>query len=211
MKMKKSTVKAHIKKTYGFKNSLLGSLVFILFAIVISVLTCTGIGTLLLPLFAMGYTSLWLNFAKTGKIEIGRMFTDSFSNFFKKWVLVFVTGLFTSLWSLLFVIPGIVKAYAYAMAPYILMDNPDMGVLEAITQSRKMMKGYKWKLFWIDFGFAISCVFAPLTLGLLYLDIFPRQAATHAVFYEKLKQHLAQETVEVEATPVEEAAPAQEA
>ena len=197
--MKRSAIKAHMKKDYKFKNSLMGSLVFILFFVVATVLSCTGIGMLLLPLFVMGYTSLWLSFAKTGKIEIGLMFTDSFSNLIKKWALVFVTSLFTFLWSLLLIIPGIVKAYAYAMAPYILLDNPDMGVLEAITESRKMMKGYKWKLFWIDFGFALSGLFAPLTLGLLYLDLFPRQAATHAVFYEELKQHLAQETVEVEA------------
>lgn len=61
--------------------------------------------------------------------------------------------LFIFLWSLLFVIPGIIAAYRYRMAPYILIDNPEIGVREAVRRSKEMMVGYKMELFVFDLSF----------------------------------------------------------
>ncbi len=66
---------------------------------------------------------------------------------------MFLRDLFTFLWSLLFIVPGIIKGYSYRMVPYILADNPKMNSSEAILLSRKMMDGEKWKTFVLDLSF----------------------------------------------------------
>lgn len=95
--------------------------------------------------------------------------------------------LYTILWSLLLIIPGIIKSYAYAMTPYIMNDRPDLDADDCIHESRMMMKGYKWKLFCLDLsfiGWAILCVF---TLGIGNLWLHPYVEASHAKFYEELR------------------------
>ena len=95
--------------------------------------------------------------------------------------------LYTLLWMLLLVVPGIVKSYAYAMTPYILNDHPELDAEDCIQESRMMMRGYKWKLFCLDLsfiGWAILCIF---TLGIGFLWLQPYIEASHAKFYEELK------------------------
>lgn len=65
----------------------------------------------------------------------------------------FLTGLYTLLWTMLFIVPGIIKTFSYAMTPYILAENPGMTATEAITQSRRIMDGNKWRLFCLSFSF----------------------------------------------------------
>ena len=65
----------------------------------------------------------------------------------------FLQGLYIALWSLLLVIPGIVKTYSYAMTPYIMSEHPSLTANEAITESRRIMNGNKWRLFCLDFSF----------------------------------------------------------
>ena len=77
-------------------------------------------------------------------------------------------GLYLFLWSLLFVIPAIIKSYSYAMTPYILSENPQMSANDAITESRRLMDGNKWRLFCLEFSFIgwwLLCSL-PLLLGL---------------------------------------------
>ena len=95
--------------------------------------------------------------------------------------------LYILLWCLLFVIPGIIMSYAYAMTPYIMNDRPDLDASDCIHESRVMMKGYKWKLFCLDLsfiGWALLCI---LTLGIGFLWLQPYIEASHAKFYEELK------------------------
>ncbi len=95
--------------------------------------------------------------------------------------------LYTLLWCLLLIIPGIVKSYAYAMTPFILNDHPEMDAEDCIHESRMMMRGYKWKLFCLDLsfiGWALLCI---LTLGIGFLWLQPWMEASHAKFYEELK------------------------
>lgn len=200
--MKNSDVKLRIRSIWGFKNSIFATFAFLLYSGITVALCITGIGAIIAPVVAVGYAALWLNMVRNdGKVEFMRIFTDTLSNVLKKWVMTFLTTLFTGLWSLLFIIPGIVKAYSYAMAPYIMLDNPEISAMDAIKQSQKMMNGYKKKLFFLDLSFLPACLVAPLTLGILYLDIFPRRAASHAAFYEELKKITAE-------APAQEAAEA---
>jgi uncharacterized membrane protein len=95
-------------------------------------------------------------------------------------------ALFVFLWSFLLVIPGIIKALAYSQTYYLLRDHPEYTVLEAITESRKRMKGYKRKYFLLGLsfiGWGILCLF---TLGIGLLWLFPYIATSNATFYNEL-------------------------
>ncbi len=102
-------------------------------------------------------------------------------------ILGILHGLFIFLWSLLFIIPGIVKSYSYAMAYYIKIDNPDISANDAITESRKMMDGQKMRLFLLDLSFIGWMILGVLALGIgvLWVDAYKETTRIH--FYEELK------------------------
>lgn len=98
------------------------------------------------------------------------------------------------LWSLLFIIPGIVKSLAYSMTPYIIYENPNLTADEAITLSRKLTDGAKGDLFVFGlsyFGWMLLNVFTLGILGLVY--IYPYQCTAHAAIYDTLKVRAIQE------------------
>ena len=91
------------------------------------------------------------------------------------------------LWSLLLVFPGIYAAYGYAMTPYILLENPEMSANDAITKSKELMHGNRWRLFCLEISF-IGWSFAALfTLGIGYLALKPYMEASFAAFYREIK------------------------
>ena len=100
---------------------------------------------------------------------------------------MFLMSVFIFLWSLLFVIPGIIKAFSYAMTPYILEEHPELTANEAIDHSRAMMKGHKFDLFWLYLsfiGWGILCIF---TLGIGLLWLVPYMQTAQSSFYEDVK------------------------
>ncbi len=118
----------------------------------------------------LGYAKFNLNVIDRKPISL----SDLFSQFCRLGVgfcMNFLIGLYTILWSLLFVIPGIVKSYSYSMTPYILAEHPEMTVTEAITLSRQIMHGNKWRLFCLQFsfiGWELLCIVPPLVLFPLF-------------------------------------------
>ncbi len=100
------------------------------------------------------------------------------------------TAVFTLLWSLLFIIPGIVAAYSYSMAPYILADKPELTGGEAIAESKRVMKGRKMKLFLLDLSYTGWILLGILTLGILLIWVIPRMDAARAAFFEDLRKDL---------------------
>lgn len=112
-------------------------------------------------------------------------FDHSYKNIAKT---MFLRDLYIVLWSLLFVIPGIIKSYEYRMIPYILADNPEMPTEEVFAESKRLMSGNKWKAFVLDFSFIGWQLLSILTCGILsifYVD--PYQYSTNAALYEALK------------------------
>lgn len=100
----------------------------------------------------------------------------------------FLRGLFTFLWSLLFVIPGIIKGYEYMMIPYLLADNPQMDRKEAFAKSKEMMDGNKWKAFVLDLSFWGWGLLSGCTCGILYIFyVGPYIHLTKAELYHALK------------------------
>lgn len=101
---------------------------------------------------------------------------------------VLLKNIFLCLWSLLFIVPGIIKLYSYRMVEYILADNPDMGIMDAITLSRQMMNGNKWRTFLLDLSFIGWYILSVCTCGIL--DLFwvaPYRNQADAALYLALK------------------------
>ncbi len=118
--------------------------------------------------------------------EIGFAFKNCYMNIVKT---MFLRNLYTFLWSLLFVIPGIVKAYEYRMVPYLLAEYPDMASSEAFRISREMMMGNKAEAFVLDLTFIGWNILSTITFGLS--GIFysgPYQMLTNAALYLTLKK-----------------------
>ena len=100
----------------------------------------------------------------------------------------FLTDLFIWLWSLLFIIPGIIKTYEYRLVPYIVSENPSISYKDALAESKKLMKGNKWKTFVLDLSFIGWDILSVMTWGLLTIFfVGPYKASTDAALYETLK------------------------
>ena len=120
-----------------------------------------------------------------------KLVEDAFTTGFKSWghnvggMLLMV--LYTILWSLLLIIPGIIKYFSYAMTPFILADKPELTVNEAIELSMKMMDGHKMDLFILSLSFIGWSILAIFTLCIGYLWLVPYIYTTMAAFYEDVK------------------------
>ena len=112
-----------------------------------------------------------------------------FDSHYKNIVLTaFMTNLFISLWSLLFIIPGIIKSYEYRLVPYIMSEDPSMKFKDALAESKKLMNGNKWKSFVLDLSFLGWDILSLCTFGILGIFfVNPYKASTDAALYESIK------------------------
>lgn len=99
---------------------------------------------------------------------------------------VFLQNLYIFLWSLLFVIPGIIKTFSYAMTSYILKDRPELAYNTAIDESMRLMNGNKMKLFLMHLSFIGWGLLCILTFGIGFLWLIPYVQTSVAAFYEDL-------------------------
>ena len=101
---------------------------------------------------------------------------------------MFMRDLFVGLWTLVFVIPGIVKAYEYRLVDYILSETPDMDYKTALAESSKLMKGNKWNAFVLDLSFIGWNILDAMTCGILGVFFLnPYKMSTDAALYEAIK------------------------
>ena len=112
---------------------------------------------------------------------------DGFSFAGKLILLALVRYIFVFLWSLLFVVPGIIAAYRYRFAVYNLCENPEMGVMDAINMSKAQTAGFKWQLFVLDLSFIGWSILCGLTLGILSIWIQPYRVQTDIGFFQQIK------------------------
>lgn len=117
--------------------------------------------------------------------NIAFAFDSNYKNICKT---MFLRDIYIVLWSLLFVIPGIIKSYEYKMIPYLLSENPEMTTEQAFAESKKLMTGNKWKAFVLDLSFILWDIASAATCGLLGLFwVAPYKASTQAALYEAIK------------------------
>ncbi|NCC86655.1 MAG: DUF975 family protein [Clostridia bacterium] len=100
-----------------------------------------------------------------------------------------IKSLFLLLWTMLLIIPGYIKAFAYSMTEYIICDNPSLSSKEAINLSSTITKGYKWDLFVMYLSFIPWYLLSIITLGFGYIYVIPYVRITEAMYYENLKKN----------------------
>lgn len=146
------------------------------------------VGLVLAGPMLYGFYRICTNVVRGKKnVEIPELFVAFKENFFGAMVVHLATLLFTFLWGLLFVIPGIVKAYSYSMAQYILQDDPSKEWKQCIEESEKMMKGHRWQLFCLDLSFIGWLIVGFLCLGIGVFFVYPYIEVSRANFYMALK------------------------
>ena len=150
-----------------------------------------GVGSLvasiiITPAFSLSLVRVYLMVIRYQNVKAGDAFCG-FDDFWSAFKVTFLVGLFTFLWSLLFVIPGIIKSISYSMSMYILADNPGKSALECIDESKKMTEGHKAELFVLSLSFLGWIYLGVFTLGIAYIWALPYMSATFANAYESLK------------------------
>ena len=160
----------------------------LVYGIIISLSSLFVIGPLILggPL-ALGFIGYYMKMTYGKAVKLEDLF-DGFRQFGSSFLLYLLEGIFLALWTCLLIVPGIVKSFSYSMAFYILRDNPKIGAVEAITRSRKMMDGYKVKLFKLYLSFIGWGLLCCLSLGIGFLWLIPYISLSHANFYRYLKE-----------------------
>ena len=132
---------------------------------------------------AVGFVIYALNVSRLRPAGVGTLF-DGFSIFGRAIVLRILMVVFVFLWSLLFIIPGIVAAYRYRMATYLLIDHPEMSPLDCIRESKEMMRGRKGELFVLDLSFILWSLLCVIPFVAIW--VAPYMEVTYANYYQAL-------------------------
>lgn len=166
----------------------LGFAIGILTVVFVVIIIAFALSTFLFNPLVVGGQRFFVvsHYQKAELNELGFAFSNSYMNIVKT---MFLRQLYIFLWSLLFIIPGIIKGYEYRMIPYILAENPNIDSKEAFAMSKQMMDGNKWNAFVLDlsfFGWAILGVFTCGILSIFYVN--PYIYMTYAELYVALKE-----------------------
>ena len=152
--------------------------------------TTTGLFTSLFALIVTGILGFgiieyFLNISRNKEVNWKDIFNrkDMFVFYL---ILSLLVGLFTFLWSLLFIIPGIIAALSYSLVYYIKLDNPELEYMDTIKKSKELMNGHKWDFFLLQLSFIGWILLVPFTLGILAFWLIPYMTVTECNFYNKL-------------------------
>ena len=183
----RSEAKTALKNNWAY-----AIVVVVLFSIAVALVAVNFVaGIVLTGALMVGYAYAMIQFCRRGSFQIEDLVqgfrTDNFTATIGLYVKMTI---YTFLWSLLFCIPGIVKSYAYSMAPYIMADHPEITGEQAITASKNLMKGKKGKLFCLHISFIGWVLLSCLTFGILFIWVAPWMEVAQAMFYESIKDEV---------------------
>lgn len=133
----------------------------------------------------VGYAKFNLNLVDKKNAAFETLF-EYFSHWKTTTIARLLRALYVFLWSLLFIIPGIVAGFSYAMTDYILAEDPELTADEAISQSKSLMMGNKWRFFCLQFSFIGWDILATLAFGIGHLWLTPYKQAAYAAFYREV-------------------------
>lgn len=169
-------------------------LVYFIYTVITSVASSTGFGAIAVLIFSgpllvglAGYFVSLANREEHAEENVGGLFSAFQKDLGGSVLTGILVSVFTFLWALLLIIPGIVKNYSYSMSYYIRLDHPEYTAKQAITESRKMMKGNKFRLFCLDFSFIGWFIVGILALGIGVFWVYPYMQTARAEFYKDLK------------------------
>ena len=169
----------------GKWNSL--ALIALIYSVITGALSSTGIGTILVSgPFSVALSMISLRVIRREEFELQNLF-DGFKNFMNTFLLGLVNSIFIALWTLLLIVPGIIKSLAYSMSYYVMAENPEISQEDARNASIKMMDGNKMRLFCLNLSFIGWYILSALTCGILLFWVLPYHQAATAAFYEEIK------------------------
>ena len=150
-------------------------------------------------LFSFSFASMSLKTLSNKKITAGNAF-DGYERLNSNVGVLLLMWVKTFLWSLLFIIPGIIAAYRYSMSLYIILENPDMGANAALAESSRIMNGHKWEYFVLQLSFILWALLGVVTFGIALLWVTPYMELTYAAFYNRIKPQVVAEGAMNDAT-----------
>lgn len=197
----KAKAKAQIKGKIGilFVITLIIGVISALANLVLSLVPVIGsfAATIIVtPAFSLSLTRVYMLVVNNENPEVKDAFSG-FDDFWSAFKVTFLTGLFTFLWSLLFIIPGIIKAYSYSFSMNILAENKGKPALECINESKAMTNGHKMDLFVLSLSFIGWLLLVSVTFGIAAIWVAPYMQTTFMNAYYSLKP--VKETIDVEA------------
>ncbi len=185
----KENAKLQLGNNIFGNNWLLALLVVLIQTAVVGAVSATVsiLGVLILGPFTVGVTSVFVNLMRQNKpIDIADMFDGFKVSLSRNILLSLLVTLFTTLWSLLFIIPGIVKYYSYSMAYFIANDHPEYDWNTCIKESMRLTNGHKMDLFVLDLSFIGWYFVGALCLGIGTLWVAPYHFASKQNYYEAI-------------------------
>lgn len=159
---------------------------YLIMEVIVGLLAFTFIGSFLVagPL-TVGFSLVAINFVRKNNPRIENLFTP-FNDYARTLVLWFINTVFTALWALLLIVPGIIKALSYSMSYYILIDDINISANEARKKSMVLMDGHKWRLFCLYCSFIGWILLSFLTFGILLFWVMPYIKVAQTEFYQSL-------------------------
>lgn len=185
----KNNAKQQIKGNIGifFVITLIVTIVSYLASLILSLVP--GAGTvaifIIASAFELSHAIIALNLYNGRKLAVSDTFSG-FKDFWSAFKVMLLATIFTFLWSLLFIIPGIIKGISYSQAMYILAENPGMSAMQAIEKSKRMMHGHKMDYFVLGLSFIGWIILSTFTMGILYIWLTPYMVATYVNFYKSV-------------------------
>ncbi|HOO29294.1 MAG TPA: DUF975 family protein [Lachnospiraceae bacterium] len=137
------------------------------------------------PPMMLGSIYVYLDICAGGEVDINRLFAG-FKRLGQSICLFLLISVYTFLWSLLFVIPGIIKAISYSQSFYILAEHPEMTASEALRESMEIMEGHKWKYVVLYLSFIGWVLLGAVTCGIAFIWVKPYMSATLVNYYHRL-------------------------
>lgn len=132
---------------------------------------------------SLGHCKYYIDLVAENRQDEVSVIFSRFDIFLKAMGLNLFMGLFIWLWSLLLIVPGIIASYRYRLAPYLMAENPNLGIREAVNMSKELMDGHKWRLFCLELSFIGWGILSAMTCGIGDLWLKPYISAATAAFY----------------------------
>lgn len=170
-------------------NPVIAAAVYLIaLSVISSIPGLNAISTIATIPLAFGLSVWFLRFKRTGQDqEINTLFVG-FSDFKRVFVTLFLMQIYTMLWSMLLIVPGVMKGLSYAMTTYILQDEPELSNDAAIEKSMAMMEGHRMQLFLMSLNFLMWTI---ISCGIGMFIVLPYMHTTMAAFYEEVKSDYA--------------------
>lgn len=138
-------------------------------------------------LFTFGYLNFFLKISRDEETSVSDLWSKT-NMLVPCLIVTILIGLFTTLWTLLLIIPGIIAAFSYSMTYFVMLDNPEMSAMEAIKESKRIMNGHKMDFFVLGLSFLGWIILGAFTFGILYFWLMPYMYVTMCNFYNEIKE-----------------------